>query len=109
MSPELAQALLEWRDLTLYNQDDDWVFTFAIHKRQASVLARVCSGRPRPPRRSKSKDHKADRLDTFRHSLASLLGDKKEDRRIVQRHASCVGKDAGRLPASATSRPNGPH
>ena len=91
MSPQLAQALFEWRKLTLYNQDDDWVFASPYTKGKRPYWPESALADHVRPAAVEAKITKLVGWNTFRHSLASLLGDKKEDRRIVQeimRHAS---------------------
>lgn len=91
MLPALASALLIWRDSTPYNQDADWVFASPFTNGK----------RPYWPD-SALKDHikpaatavgitKRVTWHTFRHSLASLLGQKGEGVKTVQellRHAT---------------------
>lgn len=91
MLPALAAALLTWREHTPYNQDNDWVF--------ASPFTH--GKRPYWPD-SALKDHikpaaaiagivKRVTWHTFRHSFASLLGQKGESVKTVQellRHAT---------------------
>ena len=91
MSPELAQALLEWRNLTPYNQDDDWVFASPYTKGKRPYWPESALADHIRPAAVQAKITKRVVWNTFRHSLASLLGDKKEDRKIVQEimgHAS---------------------
>jgi integrase len=91
MSPELAQALLEWRNLTPYNQDDDWVFASPYTKGKRPYWPESALADHIRPAAERAKITKLVGWNTFRHSLASLLGDKKEDRKIVQEimgHAS---------------------
>jgi integrase len=91
MLPALAAALLIWRDNTPYNQDDDWVFASPFTNGK----------RPYWPD-SALKDHikpavvaagitKRVTWHTFRHSLASILGQQGEGVKTVQellRHAT---------------------
>ena len=91
MSPELAQALLEWRNLTPYNQDDDWVFASPYTNGKRPYWPESALADHIRPAAERAKITKLVGWNTFRHSLASLLGDKKEDRKIVQEimgHAS---------------------
>lgn len=91
MLPALAAALLIWRDHTPYNQDTDWVFASPFtngkrpywpdsalkdHVKPAAVAASIT---------------KRVTWHTFRHSLASLLGQQGEGVKTVQellRHAT---------------------
>jgi len=91
MNPALAVALLGWRGSTLYPQDSDWVFASPYtngkqpywpesalkdHVRPAAIAAGIT---------------KTIGWHTFRHSLASLLGQQGEDVKVIQellRHAS---------------------
>jgi len=91
MNPTLAEALRDWRNSTPYPQDTDWVFaspfssgrlpywpdsTLKDHVRPAAIKAGIT---------------KSIGWHTFRHSLASLLGQQGEDIKVIQellRHAS---------------------
>jgi integrase len=91
MNPTLAEALRAWRNSTPYPQDTDWVFaspfssgrlpywpdsTLKDHVRPAAIKAGIT---------------KSIGWHTFRHSLASLLGQQGEDIKVIQellRHAS---------------------
>jgi integrase len=91
MLPALAAALLVWRDHTPYNQDTDWVFASPFtngkrpywpdsalkdHVKPAAVAAGIT---------------KRVGWHTFRHSLASFLGQQGEGVKTVQellRHAT---------------------
>ena len=91
MNPALAVALLGWRGSSLYPQDSDWVFASPYtngehpywpesalkdHVRPAAIAAGIT---------------KRIGWHTFRHSLASLLGQQGEDVKVIQellRHAS---------------------
>jgi integrase len=84
MLPALAAALLVWRDHAPYNQDSDWVFASPFtngkrpywpdsalkdHVKPAAVTAGIT---------------KRVTWHTFRHSLASLLGQQGEGVKTVQ-------------------------
>jgi integrase len=84
MNPTLAEALLAWRESTPYPQDTDWVFASPF----------TSGTRPYWPD-SALKDHvrpaaihagitKSIGWHTFRHSLASLLGQQREDIKVIQ-------------------------
>jgi integrase len=91
MLPALAAALLIWRENTPYNQDGDWVFASPFtngkrpywpdsalkdHVKPAAVAAGIT---------------KRVTWHTFRHSLASFLGQQGEEVKTVQellRHAT---------------------
>ena len=91
MSPELAHALLEWRNLTPYNQDDNWVFASPFTNGKRPYWPESALADHIRPAAERAKITKLVGWNTFRHSLASLLGDKKEDKKIVQEimgHAS---------------------
>ena len=91
MIPELADTLAEWRRRTPYPMESDWVFASPFTNGK----------RPYWPD-SALKDHiqpavraagitKRVGWHTFRHSLATLLGQRKEDVKTVQellRHAN---------------------
>lgn len=91
MATELAAALSEWRKQTPYNQDEDWVFASPFTNGKRPYWPDSALKDHIRPAAERAKITKLVGWHTFRHSLASLLGDKKEDRRIVKeilRHAS---------------------
>ena len=93
MSPELAEVLKRWRSETPYPKDSDWVFASLYTNVKRSYWGEsALKDHIRPallPIRAGVK--KVVGWHTFRHSLASLLGRKGEDVKVVQellRHAS---------------------
>ncbi len=91
MLPALSAALLIWRDHTPYNQEDDWVFAspFTNGKRpywpDSALKAHI------KPAAAKAGITKRVTWHTFRHSLASFLGQQGEGVKTVQellRHAT---------------------
>jgi integrase len=91
MLPELAQALLEWRHRTPYSQPEDWVFASPFRNGQSSYWAESALKEHVRPAAEKAGIRKIIGWHTLRHSLAHLLGSKKEDTKTVQelmRHAN---------------------
>ncbi len=91
MLPELADALLEWRHMTPYNQPDDWVFASPFTDGVRPYWPESALKGHIRPAAYKLGINKIIGWHTFRHSLASLLGNKKESTKTVQelmRHAS---------------------
>jgi len=91
MLPELANALLEWRGISPYNQDDDWIFASPYTNGLRPFWAESALADHIRPAALRIGITKVVGWHTFRHSLASLLGREKEDTKTVQelmRHAS---------------------
>jgi integrase len=91
MLPALAAALLIWRDHTLYNQDDDWVFASPFTNGERPYWPDSALKDHVKPGATKAGISKRVTWHTFRHSLASFLGQSGENVKTVQellRHAS---------------------
>jgi site-specific recombinase XerD len=91
MLPALAAALLIWRDHTLYNQDDDWVFASPFTNGNRPYWPDSALKDHIKPAAAKAGITKRVGWHTFRHSLASFLGQQGEDVKTVQellRHAT---------------------
>jgi integrase len=91
MLPALAAALLIWRDHTPYNQDDDWVFASPFTNGNRPYWPDSALKDHIKPAAAKAGITKRVGWHTFRHSLASFLGQQGEDVKTVQellRHAT---------------------
>jgi len=91
MNPALAEALLEWRGSTLYPQDQDWVFASPYTSGRSPYWPDSALKDHVRPAAIKAGITKTVGWHTFRHSLASLMGQKGEDVKVIQellRHAS---------------------
>jgi integrase len=91
MIPELAATLLAWRNEAPYNQDDDWVFASPYTKGERPYWADIALNRHVRPAAKRAGITKRIGWHTFRHSLATLLGNKGEQVKVVQtllRHSS---------------------
>lgn len=89
--PKLAAALTEWRKQTPYKQDEDWVFASPYTEGKRPYWPESALKDHIRPAADRAKITKQVGWHTFRHSLASLLGDKREETKVVQeilRHAS---------------------
>ena len=91
MLPALAAALLVWRDNTPYNQDADWVFAPPFTNGKRPYWPESALQDHIKPASAKAGITKRVTWHTFRHSLASLLGQQGEGVKTVQellRHAT---------------------
>jgi integrase len=91
MLPELAATLRAWRHEALYNQNDDWVFASPYTEGKRPYWADTALIRHVRPAAKRAGITKKIGWHTFRHSLATLLGNKGEGLKVVQgilRHAS---------------------
>jgi integrase len=91
MVPALAAALLLWREHTLYNQDDDWVFASPFTSGKRPYWPESALHDHIKPAAAKAGITKRVTWHTFRHSLASFLGQQGEEVKTVQellRHAT---------------------
>jgi integrase len=91
MLPALAAALLVWRDHTPYNQDSDWVFASPFTNGKRPYWPESALHDHIKPAAAKAGITKRVTWHTFRHSLASFLGQQGEGVKTVQellRHAT---------------------
>jgi integrase len=91
MLPALAAALLVWRDHTPYNQDSDWVFASPFTNGKRPYWPESALKDHIKPAAVEAGITKRVTWHTFRHSLASFLGQQGEDVKTVQellRHAT---------------------
>ena len=91
MLPALAAALLIWRDHALYNQDDDWVFASPFTNGNRPYWPDSALTNHIKPAAAAAGITKRVGWHTFRHSLASFLGQQGEEVKTVQellRHAT---------------------
>jgi integrase len=91
MIPELSDALAEWRRRTPYPTDDDWVFASPFTEGKRPYWPDSALKDHIQPAASAAGINKQVGWHTFRHSLATLLGQRKEDVKTVQellRHAN---------------------
>ena len=91
MLPALAAALLVWRDHTPYNQDSDWVFASPFTNGKRPYWPEWALQDHIKPAAAKAGIAKRVTWHTFRHSLASFLGQQGEEVKTVQellRHAT---------------------
>ena len=91
MNPALAEALLLWREKTPYNQDSDWIFASPYTSGERPYWPESAMKDHVKPAARKAGITKRVHWHVFRHSLASLLGQKGEQLKVVQeivRHAS---------------------
>jgi integrase len=91
MAPELAELLLRWREETPYPQDSDWVFASPFTKGKGPYWPDSALVDHIRPAAKKAGIHKDIGWHTFRHSFASLMGERGEGVKTVQellRHAS---------------------
>jgi integrase len=87
----LADVMLHWGNVSVYNQADDWVFASESTGGVSPVWLDVVFAKYIKPAARKAGIHKKIGWHTFRHSLASLLAHKGEDVKVVQellRHAN---------------------
>jgi integrase len=91
MIPELADTLAEWRRRTPYPTDDDWVFASPFTNGERPYWPDSALQDHIQPAAKAAGINKQIGWHTFRHSLATLLGQRKEDLKTVQellRHAN---------------------
>lgn len=97
MLPELAEALSEWRLRTPYNQPNDWVFASPFRNGKSPYWLESALKDHVRPAAERAGITKIMGWHTFRHSLATLLGNQKEDTKTVQelmRHANSRRSEA---------------
>jgi len=112
---DLAGVLAEWRGLSLYPTDNDWVFASPAKGGKTPLWLDMIMERHIRPAAVAAGVTKHFAWHTFRRSLASLLADKGEDVKVVQdllRHAHAsttqdlyqqAGADAKRAAQGHTS------
>ena len=91
LDPELAHELLQWRYLTPFNQEADWVFASPEMKGRQPYWPENLLRRYIRPGAERCGIRKRIGWHTFRHSYASLLKANGEDVKVVQeslRHAN---------------------
>lgn len=88
---ELADALAEWRKDTPYPGDDDWVFASPYTQGKRPYWPESALVDQVRPAAIKAGVTKHLGWHTFRHSVATILGEKEENVKVVQellRHAT---------------------
>jgi integrase len=91
LDPDLAGALLEWRYLSPFNQQTDWVFASPEMKGQQPYWPENLLRRYVRPAAARCGIQKTIGWHTFRHSYATQLKANGEDVKVVQeslRHAN---------------------
>jgi integrase len=91
MLPELAEMLKLWRSETAYPRDTDWVFASPFTDGKRPYWAESALKDHIRPAALRAGITKKVGWHTFRHSLGSLLGHKRESIKTVQellRHAN---------------------
>src|SRR6266571_3415897 len=91
LDPELAGVILEWRYLSPFNQQSDWVFASPEMKGQQPYWPENLLRRHIRPAAKRCGIHKTIGWHTFRHSYATQLKPNGEDVKMVQeslRHAN---------------------
>jgi len=89
--PELAGVILEWRYLSPFSQQSDWVFASPEMKGQQPYWPENLLRRHVRPAALRCGIHKTIGWHTFRHSFATQLKANGEDVKVVQeslRHAN---------------------
>lgn len=81
---ELADTLGEWRRQTPYLTDDDWVFASPFTNGERPYWPDSAMKDHIQPAARAAGIYKSIGWHTFRHSLATLLGQRKEDVKTVQ-------------------------
>lgn len=89
--PEMVEVLLQWRTETPYPADTDWVFASPFTKGKRPYWAESAMTDHIRPAAIRAGVKKHIGWHTFRHSLATLLGQNGENVKVVQellRHAT---------------------
>jgi integrase len=89
--PELVEVLLQWRTETPYPADTDWIFASPFTEGKRPYWAESAMTDHIQPAAKAAGITKHIGWHTFRHSLATLLGQNGENVKVVQellRHAS---------------------
>lgn len=91
LDEEMAHSLLEWRHLSAFNQQADWVFASPEMKGQQPYWPENLLRRHIRPAAQRCGIRKTIGWHTFRHSYATQLKANGEDVKVVQeslRHAN---------------------
>jgi integrase len=91
LSPELAELLAIWRTETPYPMDGDWVFGSPINGGKSPYWFETAMNDHIKPAGKKAGITKTLHWHVFRHSFASIMGERGEGVKTVQellRHAS---------------------
>lgn len=91
VDPELAQSLLDWRRMSPFNQQTDWVFASQEMKGAQPYWPDTPLRRHIRPAATQCGINKTIGWHTFRHSYATQLKANGEDVKVVQeslRHAN---------------------
>jgi|SRR5579859_20586 len=91
LDPDLAQSLLEWRRMSPFNKQTDWVFASPEMKGQQPYWPENLLRRHIRPAAERCNIRKTISWHTFRHSYATQLKANGEDVKVVQeslRHAN---------------------
>jgi integrase len=91
LAPELAEALLNWRSMSAYNQEGDWVFASPEKQGTQPYWPENPMRRHIRPAAKLCGIEKQIGWHTFRHSYATVLKGNGEDIKVVQeslRHAN---------------------
>lgn len=91
LDPDLARAILEWRHLSPFNQQSDWVFASPEMEGQQPYWPENLLRRHIRPAAARCGIRKTIGWRTFRHSYATQLKANGEDVKVVQeslRHAN---------------------
>jgi integrase len=91
LDKELASSLLEWRRLSPFDQETDWIFASPEMKGEQPYWPENLLRRHIRPAAKRCGIHKTIGWHTFRHSYATLLKANGEDVKVVQeslRHAN---------------------
>lgn len=94
MISELVSTLAQWRQHTPYPMDDDWVFASPFTNGERPYWADSALQDHIQPAARAAGITKTVGWHTFRHSLATLLGKRKEHAKTVQ---EILGHASGRL------------
>lgn len=91
LSPELAELLLRWREETPYPSDADWIFASPFTRGKSPYWFETAMVDHIRPAAEKACITKRVHWHVFRHSFASIMGERGEGVKTVQellRHAS---------------------
>ena len=91
MLPELADVLQQWRKITPYPEDDDWVFGSPFTNGERPYWPESAMVDHIRPAAAKAGIKKHITWHVFRHSLGNILKNNREDLKTIQeilRHAN---------------------